>query len=317
VVLREARDGGELAECEWVGVRAVRVVASSAQMREDLARCPQLGRSHGLIFASHRAPRAVNAPGRDWVGSMNGCAAGPRVQCRAAGAHSWPRQHGGRRERSGRRRCRDARALHRRTARAARGHQTCRGLPGRRRPRHRPRRRPTRPRRSAPRIQPCANSSPKTTTSPCSSTQRSTASKTQTSAVAPASTRETGSSPSRGSDKAAVRRAAARTQVPRTRADVDEPKSGENCMHLDIETPTVDAGVARLEELGCAPARGRRHRGTRQPLGRDGRHRGQRVLRLERGPERVNARVHPPHGRDGRLVNVICVAWPSLTRRGA
>jgi Glyoxalase-like domain len=29
----------------------------------------------------------------------------------------------------------------------------------------------------------------------------------------------------------------------------DEPKSGKNRMHFDIETPTVDAEVARLEEL--------------------------------------------------------------------
>jgi hypothetical protein len=32
---------------------------------------------------------------------------------------------------------------------------------------------------------------------------------------------------------------------------VDEPKSGKNRMHFDIETPTVDAEVARLEELGA------------------------------------------------------------------
>jgi hypothetical protein len=45
------------------------------------------------------------------------------------------------------------------------------------------------------------------------------------------------------------RRLALRFLAPR--ADVDEPKSGENCMHLDIDTPTVDAEVARLEELGA------------------------------------------------------------------
>jgi dihydrofolate reductase len=49
-------------------------------------------------------------------------------------------------------------------------------------------------------------------------------------------------------------------------------------------------------------AAGRRDRGARQPLGRDGRPRGQRVLRLRRGPAQVNGRVHPRHGRDGRLV---------------
>jgi predicted enzyme related to lactoylglutathione lyase len=32
---------------------------------------------------------------------------------------------------------------------------------------------------------------------------------------------------------------------------VDEPKSGKNRMHFDIETPTVDKEVARLEELGA------------------------------------------------------------------
>ena len=32
---------------------------------------------------------------------------------------------------------------------------------------------------------------------------------------------------------------------------VDEPKSGKNRMHLDIETPTVDDEVARLEGLGA------------------------------------------------------------------
>ena len=32
---------------------------------------------------------------------------------------------------------------------------------------------------------------------------------------------------------------------------VDEPKSGKNRMHFDIETPTVDAEVARLEGLGA------------------------------------------------------------------
>ena len=31
---------------------------------------------------------------------------------------------------------------------------------------------------------------------------------------------------------------------------VDEPKSGKNRMHLDIETPTVDEEVGRLEALG-------------------------------------------------------------------
>ncbi len=33
---------------------------------------------------------------------------------------------------------------------------------------------------------------------------------------------------------------------------VDEPKSGKNRMHLDIETPAVDDEVARLEALGAA-----------------------------------------------------------------
>ena len=32
---------------------------------------------------------------------------------------------------------------------------------------------------------------------------------------------------------------------------VDEPKSGKNRMHFDIETPTVDEEVARLESLGA------------------------------------------------------------------
>ncbi len=32
---------------------------------------------------------------------------------------------------------------------------------------------------------------------------------------------------------------------------VDEPKSGKNRMHFDIETPTVDEEVARLEALGA------------------------------------------------------------------
>jgi predicted enzyme related to lactoylglutathione lyase len=32
---------------------------------------------------------------------------------------------------------------------------------------------------------------------------------------------------------------------------VDEPKSGKNRMHFDIETPTVDDEVARLEGLGA------------------------------------------------------------------
>ena len=32
---------------------------------------------------------------------------------------------------------------------------------------------------------------------------------------------------------------------------VDEPKSGKNRMHFDIETPAVDAEVARLESLGA------------------------------------------------------------------
>jgi predicted enzyme related to lactoylglutathione lyase len=32
---------------------------------------------------------------------------------------------------------------------------------------------------------------------------------------------------------------------------VDEPKAGKNRMHLDIETPTVDEEVARLETLGA------------------------------------------------------------------
>jgi predicted enzyme related to lactoylglutathione lyase len=32
---------------------------------------------------------------------------------------------------------------------------------------------------------------------------------------------------------------------------VDEPKSGKNRMHFDIETPTVDDEVARLEALGA------------------------------------------------------------------
>ena len=32
---------------------------------------------------------------------------------------------------------------------------------------------------------------------------------------------------------------------------VDEPKSGKNRMHFDIETPTVDEEVARLEGIGA------------------------------------------------------------------
>ena len=32
---------------------------------------------------------------------------------------------------------------------------------------------------------------------------------------------------------------------------VSEPKSGKNRMHFDIETPTVDEEVARLEALGA------------------------------------------------------------------
>jgi predicted enzyme related to lactoylglutathione lyase len=32
---------------------------------------------------------------------------------------------------------------------------------------------------------------------------------------------------------------------------VDEPKAGKNRMHFDIETPTVDEEVARLEALGA------------------------------------------------------------------
>ena len=32
---------------------------------------------------------------------------------------------------------------------------------------------------------------------------------------------------------------------------VEEPKSGKNRMHFDIETPTVDEEVARLERLGA------------------------------------------------------------------
>jgi predicted enzyme related to lactoylglutathione lyase len=32
---------------------------------------------------------------------------------------------------------------------------------------------------------------------------------------------------------------------------VDEPKSGKNRMHFDLETPTVDQEVARLEALGA------------------------------------------------------------------
>jgi predicted enzyme related to lactoylglutathione lyase len=32
---------------------------------------------------------------------------------------------------------------------------------------------------------------------------------------------------------------------------VEEPKAGKNRMHFDIETPTVDAEVARLEALGA------------------------------------------------------------------
>jgi predicted enzyme related to lactoylglutathione lyase len=32
---------------------------------------------------------------------------------------------------------------------------------------------------------------------------------------------------------------------------VAEPKAGKNRMHFDIETPTVDAEVARLEALGA------------------------------------------------------------------
>jgi predicted enzyme related to lactoylglutathione lyase len=32
---------------------------------------------------------------------------------------------------------------------------------------------------------------------------------------------------------------------------VNEPKAGKNRMHFDIETPTVDEEVARLEDLGA------------------------------------------------------------------
>jgi predicted enzyme related to lactoylglutathione lyase len=36
---------------------------------------------------------------------------------------------------------------------------------------------------------------------------------------------------------------------------VGEPKSGKNRMHFDIETPAVDAEVARLKELGARQIR--------------------------------------------------------------
>ena len=32
---------------------------------------------------------------------------------------------------------------------------------------------------------------------------------------------------------------------------VDEPKAGKNRMHFDIETPAIDAEIARLEKLGA------------------------------------------------------------------
>ena len=37
---------------------------------------------------------------------------------------------------------------------------------------------------------------------------------------------------------------------------VDEPKSGKNRMHFDIETPDVDGEVARLEQLGAQRVEG-------------------------------------------------------------
>lgn len=37
---------------------------------------------------------------------------------------------------------------------------------------------------------------------------------------------------------------------------VDEPKSGKNRMHLDIETPDVDVEVERLEHLGAVRVEG-------------------------------------------------------------
>ena len=37
---------------------------------------------------------------------------------------------------------------------------------------------------------------------------------------------------------------------------VDEPKSGKNRMHLDIDTPDVDGEVTRLEQLGASRVEG-------------------------------------------------------------
>jgi len=159
------------------------------------------GADHRSLHQGHRATRrrqARCAPGRDLCLGAHRPRLGRRSPHHHGGAHrlrarAQPKGRAGR----GRSAPRGRRSLDRDFARAAppkssrcTKSSTCRGLRGRRRPRHRPRRRPTRPRRSGPRLQPCANSSSKTTTSLCSSTQRSTASKTQTSAVAP------GSSPS-------------------------------------------------------------------------------------------------------------------------
>ena len=63
---------------------------------------------------------------------------------------------------------------------------------------------------------------------------------------------------------------------------VTETKTTKNRMHLDIETPDVDAEVIRLESLGARPPRDGRAVRARFALGDHGRPGRQRILRLQR-----------------------------------
>ena len=63
---------------------------------------------------------------------------------------------------------------------------------------------------------------------------------------------------------------------------VTEAKATKNRMHLDIETPDVDAEVIRLESLGARRLETGRTIRARYALGDHGRPGRQRILRLQR-----------------------------------
>ena len=85
-------------------------------------------------------------------------------------------------------------------------------------------------------------------------------------------------------------------------------------MHFDIETPDRRRRGQPARRARRPPPRAGRHRGTRHPLGGHGRSRGQRVLRLQRRPARLDHSGRHA-GRGGRTSSGSPTATGSAAHR--